>query len=256
MHRKHRRTCSGLCLTDLAVSYSFGPPMRSFSSFMSQKEARLKMKGYTSQSPSPRSERGEDPCCKGPAAIQSTCHCVGAHPGLLLCRNQSCSLWLPSAPEACGRPPCCFGFRYVVGQMRGPGYHHHWLWPFALSPQAQYHSVFFLIHSPLFTSQEHFQAYIPIVFSLFLLYSYSPFSFGVYAYCSLEHPHYTHGYILRASLFDFGLVGSKWWAGGSCRAGPALRAPQPTSRRVGLGVLLGWAPLQKHWCYCQCRGWM
>jgi len=25
------------------------------------------------------------------------------------------SLWLPSAPEACGRPPCCFGFRSVVG---------------------------------------------------------------------------------------------------------------------------------------------
>lgn len=109
---------------------------------------------------------------------------------------------------------------------------------------------FFSIQSVLFSSQEHFQANIPIVFSFFLLYSYSPFSFGVYAYCSLEHPHYTHGYILRASLFDFGLVGSEWWAGGSCRAGPALRAPQPASRRVGLGVLLGWALLQRHWCYC------
>lgn len=42
------------------------PPMRSFSSFMSQKEAWLKMKGYTSQSPSPRSERGEDPPLQGP----------------------------------------------------------------------------------------------------------------------------------------------------------------------------------------------
>lgn len=108
--------------------------------------------------------------------------------------------------------------------------------------------LFFLIY-PLLCTSLHFQANIPIVFSLFLLYSYSPFSFGVYAYCSSEHPHYTHGYILRASLFDFGLVGSEWWAGGSCRAGPALRAPQPASRRVGLGVLLGWAPLQKLWCY-------
>lgn len=99
-----------------------------------------------------------------------------------------------------------------------------------------------LILSMLFTSQEHLRANIPIVFSIFLLYSYSHFSFGVYAYCSLEHPHYTHGYILRASLFDFGLMGSEWWAGGSCRPGPALRAPQPASRRVGLGVLLGWLP--------------
>lgn len=99
-----------------------------------------------------------------------------------------------------------------------------------------------LILSLLFTSQEHLRANIPIVFSIFLLYSYSHFSFGVYAYCSLEHPHYTHGYILRASLFDFGLMGSEWWAGGSCRPGPALRAPQPASRRVGLGVLLGWLP--------------
>jgi len=140
--------------------------------------------------------------------------------------------------------------------MRGPGYHHHWLWPFGLSPTAQYHSVLFLIHSLLFTSQEHFQTSIPIVSSLFLLYSYSPLCFGVYAYCSLEHPHYTHGYILRASLFDFGLAGSEWWAGGSCRAGPAFRAPQPASRRVGLGVLWGWALPQKHWCYCWCRGWM
>lgn len=98
------------------------------------------------------------------------------------------------------------------------------------------------ILSLLFTSQEHLRANIPIVFSIFLLYSYSHFSFGVYAYCSLEHPHYTHGYILRASLFDFGLMGSEWWAGGSCRPGPALRAPQPASRRVGLGVLLGWLP--------------
>lgn len=65
-----------------------------------------------------------------------------------------------------------------------------------------------------------------------------------------EHPHYVHGYILRASLFDFGLSRSEWWAGGSCRAGRAYRAPQPSSRRVGFGVLSGWALLQKHWSYC------
>lgn len=51
-----------LSLTPLA------PPMRSFLSFMSQKEDQLKMKGYTSQSPSP-SERErrrsplQGPCC-------------------------------------------------------------------------------------------------------------------------------------------------------------------------------------------------
>lgn len=44
------------------------PPMRSFSSFMSQKEARLKMRGYTSQSPSPsewerRRSLLQGPCC-------------------------------------------------------------------------------------------------------------------------------------------------------------------------------------------------
>lgn len=67
-----------MCLTDLAVSFWHPPPppMRSFSSFMSQKEARLKMKGYTSQSPSPRSgERRrsplQGPCCysKAPAIV-------------------------------------------------------------------------------------------------------------------------------------------------------------------------------------------
>lgn len=104
---------------------------------------------------------------------------------------------------------------------------------------------FSFTHPP---SVVHSQASIPIVFSLFLLYSYSSFSFGVYAYCSLEHPHYTHGYILRASLFDFGLMGSEWWASGSCRLAPALRVPQPASRRVGLRVLSGRAPLQKRWC--------
>lgn len=119
-------------------------------------------------------------------------------------------------------------------------------------PSLQQHTIasFPLIHSPLLTSQEHFRAHIPIVFSVFLLCSCSPFSFGVYAYCSLEHPHYTHGYILRASLFDFGLVGSERWAGGSCRPGPAFRAPQPASRRVGLGVLWGWLAQYKHWRYC------
>lgn len=118
------------------------------------------------------------------------------------------------------------------------------LWPLSHS------TVSFSIYSLLCTSQQHFQTSIPIVFSFFLLYSHSLLSFGVYAYCSLEHPHYTHGYILRASLFDFGLVGSERWAGGSCRAGLALRAPQPASRRVGFGVLLGWALLQKYWCNC------
>lgn len=97
--------------------------------------------------------------------------------------------------------------------------------PLPFLPQHSNIISFLLIHLLLFTPQEHFQANIPIVFPLFLLYSYSSFSFGVYAYCSLEHPHYTDGYILRASLFDFGLMGSEWWAGGSCRAGPALRVP-------------------------------
>lgn len=30
----------------------------------------------------------------------------------------------------------------IHGWMRGPGYHHHWLWPFALSPTAHYRVVF------------------------------------------------------------------------------------------------------------------
>ena len=123
--------------------------------------------------------------------------------------------------------------------MRGPGYRHHWLWPFGLPPAAQYHSVLFLLPLLCCSRLKNTKANIPIVLSFFLLYSYSLPSFGVYAYCSLEHPHYTHGYILRASLFDFGLVGSERWAGGSCRAGPALRAPQPASRRVGLGGIIG-----------------
>lgn len=100
-----------------------------------------------------------------------------------------------------------------------------------------------VVHFSRTLAGQHSYSFLSLSFVLLL-------SFGVYAYCSLEHPHYTHGYILRASLFDFGLVGSEWWAGGSCRAGPAFRAPQPASRRVGLGVLLGWAPLQKHRCYC------
>lgn len=188
------------------------------------------------------------------APLQGPC-CYSKH--LPLCGRSSRPIVvqklvvLPLAPfgsRGMRQTPLLFWFRYVVGYMRGPGYHHHWLWPFALSQ----HSIvqLFLIYSQLFTSQEHFQANSPVVFSLFLLYSYSCFSFGVYAYCSLEHPHYTHGYILRASLFDFGLVGSWCWAGGSCRAGPAFRAPQPVSQRAGLGVLLGWALLQKHWRYC------
>lgn len=53
--RKHRETWTESCLLGLAALHSFGPPMRLFSSFMSQKEAWLKTKGYTSQSPGPRS---------------------------------------------------------------------------------------------------------------------------------------------------------------------------------------------------------
>lgn len=120
---------------------------------------------------------GPSECERRRSLLQGPC-CYSKH--LPLCGRPSRPIVvqklvvLPSAPEACGRPPCCFGFRYVVGLMRGPGYHHHWLWPFALYPKAQYRSVFFLTHSLLFSSEEHLQANIPIVFCLLLLYSYSP----------------------------------------------------------------------------------
>lgn len=116
----------------------------------------------------------------------------------------------------------------------------------ALCPLSQSTVSFCFLSHPLAVrtlAGQHSYSFPSLSFVLLL-------SFGVYAYCSLEYPHYKHGYILRASRFDFGLVGSEWWAGGSCRAAPAFRAPQPASRRVGLGVLLGWALLQKHWCYC------
>lgn len=66
--------------------------------------------------------------------------------------------------------------------------------PFALTPRAQYHCVFSFAHPALSQGTlagQHSRSFSP----LFLLYSCSPF--GVYAYCSSEHPHYTHGYILR-----------------------------------------------------------
>lgn len=179
-------------------------------------------------------ERGEDPRCKGPAAIQKHLPLCGRPSRPIVVQKLVVLPLAPFGSRGMRQTPLLFWV-----QIRG------WIdaWPrlpsplaVALCPLSQSTVSFWFL---LFTSQEHFQANIPIVFSLLLLYSYSPFSFGVYAYCSLEHPHYTHGYILRASLFDFGLMGSEWWAGGSCRAGPALRAPQPASRRVGLGVLSG-----------------
>lgn len=179
-------------------------------------------------------ERGEDPRCKGPAAIQKHLPLYGRPSRPIVVQKLVVLPLAPFGSRGMRQTPLLFWV-----QIRG------WIdaWPrlpsplaVALCPLSQSTVSFWFL---LFTSQEHFQANIPIVFSLLLLYSYSPFSFGVYAYCSLEHPHYTHGYILRASLFDFGLMGSEWWAGGSCRAGPALRAPQPASRRVGLRVLSG-----------------
>lgn len=65
MHWIHRRT---YCAPQTGMSPTTNPPpppstrhfaMRSFSSFMSQKEAWVKMKGYISQNPRPRSEREE-----------------------------------------------------------------------------------------------------------------------------------------------------------------------------------------------------
>lgn len=204
------------------------------------------MKGYTSESPSPWRERGEDPCCKGPAAIQSTCHCVGVHPGLLLCRNQSCSLRVlghAADPLVVLRldiwlDRCAARATIITG-----------CGPLPFIPK---HSMAVLSFSPTQCCSLLKNTCRPTILQFSLSFVLSLF-FSLHAYFSLEHPHYSHSYILRASLFDFGLVGNVQWAGESCRAGPALRAPQPASRRVGLGVLFGWAPLQKHWRYCQSR---
>lgn len=191
------------------------------------------------ESQSPQSERGEDPCC------------YSKH--LPLCGRPSRPIVvqklvvLPLAPigsRGMRQTPLLFWFE-ICGWIDA--------WPrlpsplaVALCPLSQSTVSFCFLSHPLAVrtlAGQHSYSFLSPSFVLLL-------SFAVYAYCSLEYPHYKHGYILRASLFDFGLVGSEWWAGGSCRAGPAFRAPQPASRRVGLGVLLGWAPLQKHWCYC------
>lgn len=65
MHRKHRRT---YCAPKTWLSPTTTPPtpprpphpaMRSFSFFISQREAWLKIKGYIRQNPRPRSKREE-----------------------------------------------------------------------------------------------------------------------------------------------------------------------------------------------------
>ena len=236
MYRIRRRTWSELCLTDLAVSFWLPPhpPWDHFHPLWVKRKPGWKWKVTQARAQALAVERGEDPCCKGPAAIQKHLPLCGRLSRPIVVQKLVVLPLAPFGSRGMRQTPLLFRV-----QIRG------WIdaWPrlpsplaVALCPLSQSTVSFWFL---LFTSQEHFQANIPIVFSLLLLYSYSPFSFGVYAYCSLEHPHYTHSYILRASLFDFGLMGSEWWAGGSCRAGPALRAPQPASRRVGLGVLSG-----------------
>lgn len=234
-YRIRRRTWSELCLTDLAVSFWHPPPpMRSFSSFMSQKEARLKMKGYTSQSPSPRSgERRRSP-------LQGPC-CYSKAPAIVWAPIQAyCCAEISRAPFGSLRlqrhaadPLVVLGSDTWLDRCVAPATITTGCGPLPSLPK---HSIILVsvVHVSRTLSGQHFYSFLSPPFVLLL-----SFLLGVYAYCSLEHPHYTHGYILRASLFDFGLMGSEWWAGGSCRAGPALRAPQPASRRVGLGVLSG-----------------
>ncbi|TNN37625.1 hypothetical protein EYF80_052203 [Liparis tanakae] len=161
------------------------------------------MKGYTSQSPALGVE--EEKPLQGPAVIQSTCHCVGAHPGYCC----AALVVLPSAPSGCRgmrRTPSLLGFRCAVGGMRGPGYQRRWLWPFALPPKTQ---------PPLPRPPSvggTLSGNIPIVLFLFLLSSYSPFSFG--------------------PLFDCGPMGS----GAGCWELRAGRLSGLPSRRLGDGL--------------------
>lgn len=140
------------------------PSMRSFSSFMSQRKARSKMKGYcTSQSPGPQNGERRRSLLQGPC-------CYSKH--LPLWERSSSPIVVQKlvvlllAPEACGRPPCCSGFRCVVRWMFGLDYHHHQPWPFALSPKAR-HSCLCSYPLSRAISNQHSCSFFPGSFVLF-----------------------------------------------------------------------------------------
>lgn len=166
--------------TDLAVSHrNPQSPRHEIFFLLYESKGSLVEKGYISQNPRPQSEREEQgPCCHSkhlplcgrpfrPIVVQKL-------------------VVLPSGPEACGGPPCCSGFIYVVAKMRGPGYHHHWLWPFAPFLKHSMIAVFFfphplgVVHFLRTLAGQHSFSFLSPPFVLLL-------SFGVYAYCFSEH---------------------------------------------------------------------
>lgn len=191
--------------------YSFAPPMRSFSSFMSQKEARLKMKGYTQATARAHGVKrgGEDPHRKGPCCYSKHLPLCGrpSRPIVVqeISRAPFGSLWLQ---RHAADPLVVSGSDTWSGRCVAPATITTGCGPLPSLPQ---HSIspLSLTHSLLFASEEHFWPNVPIVFSLSFVLPLSLSPVVCMLIVSLEHPHYTHGCILRASLFDLGLVGSE-----------------------------------------------
>lgn len=83
IHSKHRQPyCTP---TDLAVSHHNPQSPRHEIFFLLYESKGSLVKNERLHKPEPKTSVSER--SKGPAAIQSTCHCVGVHSGLLLCRN-------------------------------------------------------------------------------------------------------------------------------------------------------------------------
>lgn len=152
------------------------PAMRSFSSFMSQKEAWSKMKGYISQNPRPQRARGARALLpfKAPAIVWAS---IQAY----------CCAEISRAPfrsRGMRRTPLLFGV-HICGCIdawpRLPSPLAVALCPF---PKAQYDFFFphplCVVHFLRTLAGQHSFSFLSPSFVLLL-------SFGVYAYCFSEH---------------------------------------------------------------------